>query len=335
MSHFRAGAWVLLIAAAVVACPAATDSPSASSAGAVTKGDDLDENGSEGSEGSGDATGVGEAISCPSAQEAFDVVWPAGGPDCDREPVFAVHRYDQDTFILRQSLCTSFEGPFIFMLFGEDKVLVEDSGAGGVPVVEAVMQVVDQWRAENGKDFIEVVLVNSHAHGDHVAGNALFEAQPGVTVVGIGVQEVSRFFDIDWPQESAELDLGGRIVDVLPIPGHEDSHIALYDRREGLLLTGDTLYPGRLYIDDFPTYVQSIEKLFAFTEAHQVCWVLGAHIEMSRAPGVEFPSGSTHHPEEHVLQLTSEHLNELVKALRAMGDTARRETHEDFVIFPL
>jgi len=33
-------------------------------------------------------------------------------------------------------------------------------------------------------------------------------------------------------------------MDIVPIPGHTDDSIALYDHRTGILLTGDTVYPA-------------------------------------------------------------------------------------------
>jgi glyoxylase-like metal-dependent hydrolase (beta-lactamase superfamily II) len=133
----------------------------------------------------------------------------------------------------------------------------------------------------------------------------------------------------------AEFDLGGRVVEVIGIPGHEDNHIAVYDRKYGLLYTGDTLYPGRLFIDDFAAYKESIAKLVSFTEARDTCAILGTHIEMSNTPGDQYDFGATHHPDEHDLQLSREVLVELNEAIQAMGSTAEMEVHDDFIVFPL
>ena len=43
---------------------------------------------------------------------------------------------DANTFVLRQSMCTNYEGPFLYLLFGSEKVLLQDTGAGGVDVAE-------------------------------------------------------------------------------------------------------------------------------------------------------------------------------------------------------
>jgi len=69
------------------------------------------------------------------------------------------------------------------------------------------------------------------------------------------------------------------VVDVLAIPGHDVAHLAYYDRKTGVLLTGDPLYPGRLYVMDFPAYVESTRRLVRFTEGKTVTHILVCHIE--------------------------------------------------------
>ena len=320
-----------ILGVALAACSGAPASPVDDVAGSAAKADEAD---TDATDATGSDTDVPQ-LECPAAQDVFPAQWPQGGPACGEEPALTVHRYNDDTFIIRQSLCTSFEAPFVYLLFGEDRVLMEDSGAGGVPMREVVDGVIDQWLQDNDRESIELVLINSHAHGDHVAGNGQFEGAPGVEVVGFGVGDIASFFDIDWPEEAGQLDLGGRVIDVLPIPGHEDSHVALYDQNDRLLLTGDSVYPGRLFIDDFATYTRSLERLVAFTDDNPTCWVLGTHIEMTNEPGVDFEFGALHHPDEHELQLTPAHLSEIVDALHAMADAPRQEAHEDFIVFPL
>lgn len=271
----------------------------------------------------------------PRCQGRFPEAW-IDGTQCGTEPLIQVHHYDEDTVVLRQSLCTSFEGPFLYMLFGDQQVLLEDTGDGGVPVDEVVYGVIDQWLADHGRESIELLVVNSHAHGDHVQGNPLFEGQPLTTVVQPNVGALSAYFGIGaWPTEIVQYDLGGRLIDVIPIPGHQSAHIALYDHRTGMLLTGDTLYPGRLYIADFPEYVDSVERMVEHADRHEICHVMGTHIEMTDQPGVDFPFGATMHPQEHRLPLERGHLIELRDAVVAMGNAPVYEVHDDFVIFPL
>ncbi len=266
----------------------------------------------------------------------FPQTWIFGGPGCGTDPTIQVHQYNADTWILRQSLCTNYEGPFITLLFGQDRVLMQDTGAGSIHLATAVYGVIDEWLARRGQASIQLIVSHSHAHSDHVAGDSQFQGQPDTTVIGLSVAAVSSFFGIaSWPTQIVEYNLGGgRIVDVIPIPGHQTAHIALYDRQTGLLFTGDTLYPGRLYIFDFPQYVQSITRLLDFTLDKPVCHVLGTHIEMSNTPGDDFPIGSTYHPDEHSLPLGREHLQELLGGLIGMQADPHIEVHDEFIIWP-
>lgn len=246
-----------------------------------------------------------------------------------------VHRVDADTFILRQSLCTSFEAPFLFLLFGEHTALLEDTGAGGIDVVAAVDAVIAQRLAERGQDGIDLLVVNSHSHGDHVAGNAAFAARARTTVVGASVAAIEERFGLVWPDGQAAIDLGRRLVDLVPIPGHQAAHLALFDRGARLLLTGDTLYPGRLYVDDFAAYRASVHRLVEMTAARPPCHVLGTHIELSQTPGDDYPLGATVHPAERALALDAAHLVELAAAVDAMAAAPRLEVHDDFIVVPL
>ena len=147
---------------------------------------------------------------------------------------------------------------------------------------------------------------------------------------------VQSFFGIgSWPTEIVSYELGGRTLQVIPIPGHHAAHVALYDPRHRLLLTGDTLYPGRLYIQNFSDYKASTQRLADFVAQNQVEWVLGTHIEMTTTPGVDFPFGATQHPNERALELLPAHVTELNQAVQAMGNTPVQEVHDDFIIYPL
>ena len=121
---------------------------------------------------------------------------------------------------------------------------------------------------------------------------------------------------------------------MIPIPGHEVASIALYDERTGLLLTGDSLYPGRLYVYDFNAFAASIQRLVNFTSVLEVSWVLGGHIEMTAEAGVDYEQGATVHANERELHLRREHLVELNEALHRMGARVRHEVRRDFIVVP-
>ncbi len=304
-------------------------------------------NGGAAGEGGATATsmGSGGATTTPATtsttetptNNGFPDSWP-DGVSCAGEPEITVWAYDDDTFILRQSLCTHFEGPFLYLLFGEDEVFLQDTGTGDADLSAAVSDVISEWLVKKGKASIKLVVTHSHSHGDHTGGDGQFGGLPDTTVVGTAVNDVQQFFGISsWPTQIVTHDLGGRMLDIIPIPGHQSAHVAVYDGSRGLLLTGDTLYPGRLYIANWAQYADSIQRLADFVTApeHPVTWVLGTHIEMSTTPGDDYPMGADQHPNEHPLQLTKETLLELHQAVTDMGGSPQYQVHDDFIIYPL
>lgn len=260
--------------------------------------------------------------------------WNAG---LDGEPAFQVQSIDADTFVIRQSIRTNFEAPFLYLLFGHDRALLLDSGAGGTPIRPTIDAIIDAWTARNGGRRIPLVVAHSHGHGDHHQGDAEFAARPDTTVIGLAPQAVAAFFNIqDWPRTIGMIELGRRRLEIIPTPGHERAHIMVLDPRTHLLLTGDSLYPGRLYvpIDRFSEYRDSIDRAVAATRNQRAKLLLGAHIEMRRTTGEDYVQGAPKHPDEHPLELPYASLLELQAALHAQAGEPVRETRADFIIVP-
>jgi glyoxylase-like metal-dependent hydrolase (beta-lactamase superfamily II) len=61
------------------------------------------------------------------------------------------------------------------------------------------------------------------------------------------------------------LDLGGRAFEVIHTPGHSPGGIALWEKKTGILLSGDIVYDGELILDtyhaDLPDYDASMARL--------------------------------------------------------------------------
>jgi len=261
--------------------------------------------------------------------------WYAGGADCGGRPAFRVAAYNADFVILRQPACTNYEKPFLYLIFGRDRALLFDTGAPTIDVATPVDTLLRQWLARHGKSSVDLVVAHSHAHGDHVAGDSQFVNRAGTTVVGRDTASVRAFFGIArWPTDIGTIDLGDRLIDVIPIPGHQPASIALYDRRTGIMLTGDTFYPGRLYVRDTAAYAASIDRLAQFVRGHHVTHMLGAHVEQSKAPHADYPVGTKDQPNEHGLDLTPAQLFELDSAVQSMRGRFRRVLLRDVTIWP-
>jgi len=201
-----------------------------------------------------------------------------------------------------------------------------------------VMDLVAQWaKLKNKTSPVPLIVVHSHTHGDHVAGDAGFKNLPNVQLVKATVPELQNAFGIKtWPTDIVPFDLGSRIVDLIPIPGHDVAGIALYDRQTGVMLTGDSFYPGRLYVGDaeFPTFVASHQRMVDFTKDKPVAHILGTHIEQTNTPFVDYPRGTVYQPEEHVLELTRGVLLELNDALIQLNGKLDRVVLRDVILSP-
>lgn len=262
---------------------------------------------------------------------SMTVSWMHGSQNCatNTDPEVQVHMYNATTFIIRQNKCRTFEAPFVYVLVGTTGALVLDTGGTNTATLRTTVRGLIGTKP--------LLVAHSHAHGDHTAGDSQFSGQANTTVVALSQASIQQAFGITtWPTTVGTYELGGRTLDVLAIPGHQAQHIAVYDRQTGLLLTGDSLYPGLLFINDWATYRTSMNRLAQFAASHPISYVLGAHVEMTSTPKQVYPYGTTYQPAEHVLQLTAAHVAELDAALTQLGATppAQPVTHDDFVIDP-
>lgn len=254
-------------------------------------------------------------------------------------PEWQVHEYNPSTYLLRQSGCTDFEKPFIFLMFGSEKALLLDTGSRNGNLGPTLQRTIHRWMLRNSRGSMPLIVVHTHEHGDHVAGDeaieSMHDASIPVTLIRATVDANSAFYHIaHWPDDIGSVNLGDRVLDAIPIPGHSDASIALYDRNTAILFSGDTLYPGRLYVVSYFEYVASIERLVKFTDARPVEEILGNHIEQTKTPFVDYPKGTIYQPDEHDLQLSRGALLELQNALTSQRGHSARLALRDFTIWP-
>ena len=260
--------------------------------------------------------------------------WRTGGPACDDAPEWEIHAYNPDLYILRENGCVNYEKPFLYLFFGSEKALLIDTGAGETQVASAVSGVIAEWAALNHRELPPLIVGHSHSHDDHIAGDAQFRSRANTSVVPLTVEGTMKAFEIPhWPDGFGKIDLGGRIIDVFPIPGHDVLSLAYYDRQTGILDAGDSLYPGRLYVADFPAFVASTARMVRFTEGKIITHIVGCHIEQSRTPYLDYKVGTKYQPEEHSLDMGRGELLELNEALARMK-TPVRMAFRDFTIWP-
>ena len=270
--------------------------------------------------------------------------WTNGSIDCFKtdalRPDIDSFLVNNDTYILRENKCINYEAPFMYLLFGNDTVLLIDSGATvsfiSLPIQQYVETLILHWCIAHGKEreHVDLVVAHTHSHADHTAGDAQFEYKLFTTIVNTTIKSISKFFNItNWPNSigSYELDSRRRLA-IVPIPGHEDTAIAFFDCATGLLITGDTLLPGRLYISNFSANVESISRLVNFIDSNHLnlTYIFGAHIEMTNQSKVDYPTGATYQPAERQLDMSLEHLYQLNTELQEQSKAGFNQRHKAY-----
>ena len=258
------------------------------------------------------------AAAAQTAPLPWSSKWDEGSPDCTKasyKPI-EVRPYDPQTFVIRENLCATFESPFLYLLVGSSKALLIDTGDVADPQKMPLAKIVVDLLPASAGAKLPLLVVHTHRHFDHRSGDAQFAAVAKVQVVGYELDRVKEFFGFkDWPNGTAQIDLGGRVVDALPTPGHNETEISFYDRDTALFFSGDFLMPGRLLIDDSQSDLASAERALEFAKEHPIKYVLGAHIE-ENARGEMYPWESSYHPAEHSLAMSAADLQELPTVLR-------------------
>lgn len=272
----------------------------------------------------------------------LDMRWIHGSRPARRNagPKIQVHAYDPHTFVLRQSKAVHYEAPFLYLFCGNDRALLLDTGATADPAAFPLRETVDgilrDWLAAHPRESYELVVAHTHGHGDHIAADGQFDGRPATTVVPADLAAARSFFGLsDWPTGIVRFDLGGRVLEVTGCPGHDDQSIAVYDPWTGFLITGDTVYPGRLYVRDYPAFAASLDRLVTFAETRPVTHVLGGHIEMSRSAGRDYPVGATYQPDEAALPMTVHQLAAVRDTARSVAGRPGAHNFGDFIILVL
>ncbi|MEV0649071.1 MBL fold metallo-hydrolase [Phytomonospora sp. NPDC050363] len=276
----------------------------------------------------------------PLAPSPLDVHWIHGTARGSgrTDPPLQTYAHDPFTYILRQSKDVTHEAPFLYLFCGNDRALLLDTGDVADPAVcpvrGAVDEIIDAHLAAHPREGYELIVAHTHGHGDHVAGDPQFEGRPATTIVGREPDKVADFFGFtSWPEEVVGYDLGGRVLEIVGIPGHHRASIAVFDPHSGFLVTGDTVYRGRLCVDDFPAFTDSLDRLVDFAATRPVSHVMGCHIEMTRRPGRDYPIGSPYQPREPELEMPVAHLTEIRDAALSVAELPGAHVFDDFAIF--
>ena len=143
-----------------------------------------------------------------------------------------------------------------FLLEGTEKALMIDSGITTVHA-KAIAETLTTKPIE---------LLNTHGDMDHVAGNGDFDwfyMHPSEASNYYNEQgRHGRFVGVE---EGDVLDLGNRPLEIIHLPGHTPGSIAVLDKQNRALFSGDPVQDGSIFMfglqREFHAYLYSLKKL--------------------------------------------------------------------------
>src|SRR5580658_1471808 len=152
----------------------------------------------------------------------------------NRDPRIQIVQYNEDTYILRENVCVHWEAPFTYLLFGNKGALLIDTGAtpeaAWYPLRETVDAMITRWSQMRRKKNVPLTVVLTSA--EDIAQNqglTQFAGRPGTR---LGPQ----------PSGAGRIDLGERVIEVIPAPGAHKDGVVFYDPYNDFLHTGDFLF---------------------------------------------------------------------------------------------
>ena len=195
------------------------------------------------------------AAGAPAAGD-LDVRWIHGAPAGRRRPV-QVHRYDAHTYVLRQPRAPTTRRRSCTCCSATTVRCCSTPAPPRTPTSSRCAQTVDglveRWlAAAPARGLPAGRRAHPRARRPRGRGRAV-RRTAATTVVPHEPEAVRRVLRLHrLAGRDVRFDLGGRVLDVTGIPGHHRASIAVFDPWTGFLLTGDTVYPGRLYVRTSP-----------------------------------------------------------------------------------
>ena len=199
---------------------------------------------------------------------------------------FEVYRINPSVFAIYEP--HQYEEVISYLITGSRRALLFDTGLGIADLHSVVAKLTK----------LPVTVLNSHTHFDHIGDNWQFSDVLGVDTAytrsnakgatreqlrDVVVPErfclhppkgfkpenyaIPPFKIAQFVHDGETIELGDRTLEVLLTPGHTPDSLCLLDRRHKLLFTGDTFYPGPIFLyvpeTDAKAYSKSVHRLAA------------------------------------------------------------------------
>ena len=213
---------------------------------------------------------------------------------------FEVYKLTDNTYAILEN--NNWQEAIGYVLIGTEKALVVDTLMGIGDIKMVVDEITD----------LPVIVMNTHTHFDHNAGNYQFDTiygvdtpysnenaqgKPNARIKGsVGPEtfwkNIPDTFDQDTFQvfgyevdhyvtDGEIIALGDRDIEIVFIPGHSPDSVLLIDRKNRMMMTGDSFYPAPIYVNsdasNFQDFFLSSQIMFGFR--NEVDYLLPGHNE--------------------------------------------------------
>ena len=205
---------------------------------------------------------------------------------------FEIYKINPDVYVFYEP--GQFEEVISYLVVGMERAALIDTGLG----IGNVKRLAKEFT------HLPIVVVNTHSHYDHIGQNYLFDSvaifdapnSRQAAKNGYSKAEMSHLladgmlwkplpedFDSEnyhvppftvtkWLKNGDIIDLGNRKLEIVHIPGHSPDSICLLDRNAKLLWTGDTFYPGAIYVhlpgSNLDAFVKSYKRMIALSSRY-------------------------------------------------------------------
>ena len=182
----------------------------------------------------------------------------------------------------------SFEDGFVrfFLLAGEEKAVLIDSGVNCPAAAQLAAACTDK----------PLILLNTHGDGDHTSGTGAFSEIYIHPEDYVKCDVCNRYpgTALHAIEDGDEIDLGGRLLRIIHIPGHTAGSVAILDVNNRVLIAGDSVQKGHIYMfgdkREPEKYEASLDKLILLKDeydtiyaSHDECVLPGNYVEKVRA----------------------------------------------------
>ncbi len=187
-----------------------------------------------------------------------------------------IKKIDEKTWALDEG------GVRFFLLAGSERSLMIDSGMQTEDARGIAEEILTAAGAPHG-DALE--LINTHADRDHIHCNSQFPwfyMHPAEATNFYGTKGATGEMRAVW--DGDEIDLGGRILRVIEIPGHTPGSIALLDVESRRLFGGDSIQDGRIFMfgvqREMHAYRASMKRLMGMMDQFDTVFASHATMEV-------------------------------------------------------